>query len=400
LSRGENVSRRARQLIIGLFVFASVATGFGAPLTFESLEFPSARTEALGGMHAALADDISTLFSNPAGFRSADPQFSVTELSANLTGPLFSIADLVMKMSGGADPLSMIADANVQKLLTSLYASALLNGPLAFGYVGDGLGFGFFNSSGLTLNTQGTVPTMYASVNEDLLFVGGYAFRIPLPQAMRSTLDLGISIKAFAEGSVEMSESILDFLSLFSSPILDILQAQPFTMDVGFGVDTGILYSWNKTFSFGIVGRDLYAPVVRNAYASFTAFSTGSAAAMTYGTVPCDLSAGILFSPGLGSWESYISHFKVLLDYKDIIDFLTHPDTATNPVLHVGIGVECVLLDILALRGGFNEGYFSAGLGMDLTAFRLNLSMYGTELSTEPGMRPAYNLLVSIEFTY
>jgi hypothetical protein len=391
--------RKYRPLSLVLFLAAAFAAA-AQPFTAETPPFPSARLAAMGGTHAALADDISVLFVNPAGFRSVRPQFAVAELSANLSGPVFSIADLVLRITGGANPLSLLADPSVQSLLTSLYASAIVNGPLSFGYVGDGLGFGFFNSSGLAFSTQGTVPTLSASLGENLAFVGGYAFRIPLPDAWKSTLDLGVSVKAMASGRIALSESILGVFSLLASPSANLLLSQPFVLDVGFGLDAGVLYSWNSILSVGIVGRDLYAPVVRNTYASLTGFTSGATPVLGYGLAPIDLSAGVVFTPPLGALSSYLSDLKVALDYSDILDFLTHPSTAANPVLHVGLGAEVVLLDILALRAGFGDGYFSAGLGLNLTVFRLNLTMYGSELSSEPGLRPAYNLLVGFEFRY
>ena len=66
--------------------------------------------------------------------------------------------------------------------------------------------------------------------------------------------------------------------------------------------------------------------------------------------------------------------------------------------LHVGLGAELVLLDILSFRGGFNQGLFAAGLGMDLTVFQLSFSMFGNELSGEPGVRPIYNILLGLDF--
>jgi hypothetical protein len=382
-----------------LFLLAALATP-AQSFTTETPPFPSARLAALGGTHTALADDISVLFVNPAGFRSVQPQFAVAELSANLSGPVFSIADLVLRITGGANPLSLLADSSVQSLLTSLYASAIVNGPLSFGYVGDGLGFGFFNSSRLTFSTRGTVPAMAASLGENVEFVGGYAFRIPLPDAWKSSLDLGISVKAMANGGIALSESILGIFSLLASPGVNILLSQPFVLDVGFGVDAGLLYSWSSILSVGLVGRNLYAPVVRNTYASLTGFTSGATPTLGYGLAPIDLSAGVLFTPPLGALAAYLSDLKIALDYSDILDFLTHPATASNPVLHVGLGVEVVMLDILSLRAGFGDGYFSAGLGLNLTVFRLNLTMYGSELSTEPGLRPAYNLLVGFEVRY
>jgi hypothetical protein len=394
------VLSRPRTLIIGAFLSLSVAA-FSQAFTFDGIEFPLARSQAMGGMHAALADDTSTLLSNPAGFRSMEPQFSITEVTANLTGPIFSIADIVLRVAmGGASVATLATDADVLSLFSSLYTKTVINGPLAFGYVGNGLGFGFFNSTGVTLTSQGAVPTISASVHEDMLFIGGYAVRIPLPDPWRSTFDVGVSIKTFARAGVVVSESILNFLSLLSASLTDTFMAQPFNLDVGFGIDAGLLYSWNKTITVGIVGRDLYSPVVRNGYESLTAFTTGGTATLSYDTAPINLCAGIQYTPELGFIANYITDVKVLLDYNDILDFLTHPDTATNPALHVGLGLEFVLLDIFSLRGGFNEGYFSAGMGLNLTVFRLNLAMYGTELSTEPGIRPAYNLLVGLQFGY
>jgi hypothetical protein len=52
---------------------------------FDFFEFSySARAAAMGGLHCAIADDASTLFSNPAGFRSVKPQFSVSQVTIGL----------------------------------------------------------------------------------------------------------------------------------------------------------------------------------------------------------------------------------------------------------------------------------------------------------------------------
>jgi hypothetical protein len=383
-----------------ILALASAAALSASPFIFEPMQFPSARMGALGGMHAALSDDISVLMSNPAGFRSAPPQISVAELTTNLSGPIFSIADVVFRIAGGTSPTSLLTDPEVQKLLTSLYAGATINGPLALGYIGEGLGFGFFNSTGMSFATEGTVPTVTTTLKEDLMFVAGYGFRIPLSDRLQSTLDFGFSVKAFTRAGIEWSESILSFFSLLTSPSLGDFLNQPFTLDVGFGFDAGALYAWNKTLSVGLAARNLYSPVARNAYTSVSSFTSGAASTVSYGIAPLDLALGVLYTPRLGFLESYLSNPKLMLDYSDMIDFWTHPDTASNPVLHFGLGAEVTLLDILALRAGFGDGYFSAGLGLNLTAFRLDLAMFGRELSSQPGLRPSYNLILSTSFRY
>ena len=389
--------RRPRLALIAALMIVSCAVLHGGSFVFPGVEFPSARLDAMGGMHAALADDISTLFSNPAGFRQAGPQLSVSELTLNLSGPVFSIADLMLRVSNGESPTTLLSDPKVSSLLTSLHASAGLNGPISFGYVGNGLGFGFFDSTNVTFETEGTLPTITTTVNQNLIFIGGYAFAIPLPPSLLSSLDLGVSLKVSAQGSVVANEGIS---TLLSSPNISFLSNQPFNLFVGLGVDVGVLYTWNNTLSVGIVGRNLYAPVMENSYTGGLTSFGASAPTVSYGYTPLDLSAGILFSPRLGLLEQYVTNLKLMLDYSDILDVVTHPATATNPVLHVGIGAEVVVLQILALRAGFNEGYFSAGLGLNLTYFSLNLTMFGSELSTEPGLHPVYNLLVGFEFRY
>ena len=392
------MSRRS-VIALGLFI-ACAAASFASDFTFQPMQFPSSRMDALGGMHAALADDISVLFSNPAGFRAAGPQFSVTELTANLTGPIFSLADLGFRIAGGADPVSLLAEPDVQALLTSLYTGVTINGPLALGYIGNGLGFGLFNATSAAFTTVGTVPTVTVDLHEDLMFIAGYGFRIPLPDSWKSTLDLGFSVKTFTRTTIEWSESILSFISLLSSPSASTILDQPFTLDVGFGVDTGALYSWNRLVSVGVAVRNLYSPVARTTYATASDFTSGTGGTKSYGFAPLDLSTGILFTPQLGFLQDYLSAPKLMLDYSDMLDFWTHPDTANNPLLHLGLGVEAILLDVLALRGGFGDGYFSAGFGLNLSAFRFDLTMFGHELGLEPGQRPNYNLIVSLLFRY
>jgi len=390
----------SRLLVILLLGATAGGVVSAADFTFEPMRFPSSRTGALGGMHAALADDISVLTSNPAGFRSARPQFAVAELTTNLSGPIFSLADLVFRIVGGANPTTLLTEPDVQKLLTSLYTGATINGPLALGYIGNGLGFGLFNSTSAVFSTQGTVPTVTSRLREDLLFVAGYGFRIPLPDQLRITLDLGFSVKAFARTGIDWSESILSFFSLVTSPSMGTVLDRPFTLDVGFGVDVGALFAWNRLISVGLVARNLYSPVARTSYATVNDFSAGTGGTKSYGYAPLDLALGLLYTPRLGFLEEYLSSPKVMLDYGDIVDFWTHPATASNPLLHLGLGMEVILLDVLALRAGFGDGYFSAGFGMDLSVFKLDLTMFGRELSTEPGLRPNYNLIVSLLFQY
>ncbi len=364
----------------------------------EPIAIQSIRMNAMGGRHVAFAGGLDSLLTNPGAFRKTDPVLSLSEATLGLSGPIFDIASVIIEGGSASNPQDVLLSDNVMNMLKSLYASMNLIGPIAFGYVGRGLGFGFFSNSFVSFSSTGTVPTITSNVEQDFLFSGGYTFRFPLPKSWQSSLDFGILLKAFVKGKIEITSSILDLFSLLSSPSVDIIYNQPFTLGIGIGIDSGILYSYKDRFALGIVGKNLYAPTLDNSYSTFSAFLNSETPTMSSGIVPIDLSAGMMFSPYLGTIELYISELKLFLDYSDMLDFVTHQATAKNPILHIGFGAEVVLLDILFLRAGFYDGLFSAGLGLDLTFFQLNMAMFGREMSTEPGLHPVYNLMIGVDF--
>ncbi len=367
----------------------------------RGVEAASARTAALGGRHVALADDLASLFSNPAGFHTAGPEFSFAELTVGVAGPIFNISSIIVQGVSGVDVAELVGSAAVQEILQGLYASLSTVGPIAFGYVGSGLGFAFLNTTDAVFSTIGVIPTVYADVEESFLFSGGYAFRVPLSEASKTNLDFGALISAFVRGKVSLEKSVLELFSLFQNPSLDILMSQSFQLEIGIGLDLGVLLTLFDVLSFGLVGRNLYAPTLIHDYASLQTFlDSGAADTVNDGIVPMELAFGAAFTPSLGFLSRYITGFKLALDYDDILDFLTHPSTARNPILHMGMGLEISLLQILDLRAGFYGGLFAAGLGIDLSYFTLSAAMFGSELSTEPGLRSVYNLRLGLEFRY
>jgi hypothetical protein len=110
-----------------------------------------------------------------------------------------------------------------------------------------------------------------------------------------------------------------------------------------------------------------------------------------------DLSIGVQYTPPLGFLEFYIRGLKLMLDYRDSLDFLTHPDTAVNPLLKVGFGIELQVLEVLWLRAGMTEGLLSAGFGLDYGLVRVHFAMFGSEQSIEPGLRSVFNIALGIE---
>jgi hypothetical protein len=174
----------------------------------------------------------------------------------------------------------------------------------------------------------------------------------------------------------------------------------PFDFTSFIGTDVGLRYSYKDTFSAGLVARDAFTPTHTTTYANVNDFLAGAtpSSANQLDLVPFTLDIGLRYRFDFTDRNLVISTLDTYLDYMDILDFWLHPQLAVNPVLHVQIGAEATILEILDVRMGLREGLPAAGIGLDLYHFTLNAAMFGTERSSEPGISPVYNLQIGLEF--
>jgi hypothetical protein len=318
---------------------------------FDLFQIPfSAREAALGGVHAALADDLTTLVSNPAGFRSAGPEFSLAEMTFSIYDSAPSLLDEVITSQPSTTPDLRRATMN-------------LMGPLFIGYVGDGLGFGLFSSTNVRTWTWGAYPAGRSVIQQNLVVVAGYSFRIPFPEEWQSTLDLGFTIPVFVTAR---SDTAKDVRGIFTSSITPpaVVADQPFTMAEGVSAE----------FLAGGL------PNTRNT------------------PLPMDISAGLKWSPPIKNLFRSIDGLSLMADYHDIFDFVFYPPAARNPLLHIGIGLEMQILQIVKLRAGFYQCLPSGGIELDLSLFKLNVAVFGRELTSQPWGYPVYGYMIGVRF--
>ncbi|ORC34522.1 hypothetical protein B4O97_12845 [Marispirochaeta aestuarii] len=384
-----------KRILILLLVLSSALQVFSLDLHTEpSLEIFSARMAGMGGYHAALADDVSVLFSNPAGYRVPEPELSVAELTLNLTGPIFDMANLFLE---GGDLLN---NPDTYEIFDSLYSGIGLVGPIAVAFVGDGVGFGIYNQTSTIIRSP-TATEFESTVREELLLTGGYSFRLPAFEGTIHTLDLGLSMKGFLRGEGGFTYSLLLINDFMDNLGPDLLLNEPYANITGIGFDLGLLYSYGDALSVGLVGQDVFSPTLRSSYTSMQDYLDGNDAIdKENGVLPFQLHAGLRYTPPLGPLSRYFSDVDLYFDYRNMFDFLFFPELATNPVLHLSFGAEFRMLEILSLRTGLYQGLLAAGLGVDLNFATLNMAMYGTEQSLEPGMQPVYNVILGLEFRY
>jgi hypothetical protein len=339
---------------------------------FDLFQVPfSAREAALGGNHAAQADDISTLKSNPAGFRSVDPDLSI-----------------------GTVDLSYYNGPESNGPFT--YSTFDLFGPLSIAYVGNGLGFGLFSDSNLNTQISGPYPAGNCVLTENLLMIAGYAFRIPLPDEWQSTLDAGFTVPLFLAARSINNHDVRGLIASSISPH-DFFIDQPFKVATGISVEFGILYSWRNTFSVGIAGRNL-AVTSWEYYPQLRDYLRGGPSDPTTTPLPMDISVGIRWNPPIKNLTTYIDGFAILADYNDIFDFIIYPQGARNPLLHIGLGMEITLLKVVKLRAGFYQLLPSGGLSIDLSFFTIDVAVFGREKSSQPWKLPVFGYMAGIRF--
>lgn len=350
------------------------------------------KANALGGYHAALADDFSVLFSNPAGLVVAKPEFSAARLDLGLSGPVFDIANILISSTDVMTDIVNLLIASGYKM----YAGADLSGPLSLGYVGEGLGFGVFNRTRVLINAS-SVSNIKVSLAEEILINGGYAFRIPTGE--RSALDLGLVAKGFIRGSFLLDGGILEFSSLLTNPMA--ILGENFVLTTGIGVDAGLRWNYAETFAVGLACRDAYSPAFISTYSNLTSFISNPSTALVStdtGLVPPDLSLGLMFRPKIKFLEKVFDEVTFLLDYDDILDLFK--PLPRNAILNLDAGIELKVLQILAIRLGFREALPQAGVDFDLDALHIGVSAWGDELGYEPGQRSVYNIAFAFDFVY
>ena len=353
---------------------------------------PDTGMAALGGVHAAYTSGSSVMRANPAGLGSTEPRVDLIGLQTRLTGPVFSIFGAALNTVNGGDLLT-----SIQPLLADLYANIEFAGPIGFAYVGNGLGFGVYNNSYAEVVRTGTELAVYAG--DSLQFYGGFSFPIFSAPDSGLSLQSGLLLKAFVNGESRLAVNALDVAALNDtiSSLPTGLLDEPFYLTSGFSFDIGFLFAWHDFLAVAITGQDVYGPTLTNVYGSILDVSSGVAPVSdSSGLLPQNLSVGARVTPPLGVLGVVMDRLDIYIDYRDIIDFVVSPAAAVNPVLKLLVGAEITMFEVLRVRGGFGQGLFSTGLGLDLGLLELQGAMYGSELTGEPGLRPQYNLELAL----
>ncbi len=369
-----------------------LALAFCTPATAESFkpirpEVVSPRLSAIGGPHTAMEAGFETLLTNPAALAFVEKEISFGRLAVRVSGPLFDVPALFESEDMAGDILDLVTVYNGISLGTQI------SGPLSFGLVNTNFGYGVFNRTFTTIFVP-SLSLARITAGEEFLITGGYGAKVL--DTSQHILTAGMQMRGFVQVLLQEEGDALPTMSKLASMNPDGIPAYLVT---GFGLDVGLLYRFANQLNAGLICRDVYTPVFWTPYANYKDFLKGDSVHKAhYTTILPILSGGISWEPVLPESWATITGFSLMLDYRDMLAplQLIHK----NPVLNIATGAELELLETVTLRAGIQDAYLSAGMGLDLTLFTLDIAMYGTEVSLEPGRRPMLNLALGFNFVY
>jgi hypothetical protein len=346
--------------IVLLIISSMAATAQGTEI-FD--DFQNARALGMGNAFSALVDDHNALWYNPAGLD-------------RIRGLHLTILDLGL----GTDSATIVqtyqdaVGSNYNQLIRNFFGKQVwvgLSDTAAFSMRDFAIaGYDFFNLS-INLNNP-AYPNLNFNVTNDVGIIAGTAVSL-LPD---DVLRLGVAIKRISRYGARLPIGPSTLATLSNSE----LQAMVNNSGAGYGLDLGMLVE------LPVAGRPTLSFVWQNVgQTKFTPLS-GSA------PPPMDNNAIAGFAM---NYESALVDVRPAIEYRHI----NLKEEQIGKRLHLGVEIA---FPGFAIRAGANQGYYTAGVGIDLKYFRLEAATYGVELDTYPGQLEdrRYMVQMTLDFNF
>jgi len=324
----------------------------------------SARALGMGNAYTAVVRDGDAIFYNPAAL-------------ARVSGIHWTLIDPRISINNPGN-LELARDLNaddVESLINKLYGKRVWAG------VGGGklaiwfpyFGVAAYQNSEVGVFT-GARPNPRVDLDTYFDYGGAVAFAVPL---VPKYFSLGANIRYINRTGSKYPVGPATLANLDPED----LRQQLGRRGNAYGVDFGALLTLPGpvTSSISFVYRD----------AGVTTFSHEEGI-----SAPASVQPEMIIGAGL------TMDFP-LVSITPAIDFRYVNWSGVQTGLNINAGIE-VDLPLLALRGGISQGYYTAGVGLDLGFIRADAATWAVELGAYPGQHPdrRYMAQVTIEFGF
>lgn len=338
------------EIISGILLFAT------ASMAVENTPFfRGVRAQGMGGASVAIVNDETSLFLNPAGLgRIRGPYLMIAnpEIEANTeTNNIYGAGYQYMRIHN--DPGFMLSNARLNPDVRIHARYQLLP---AFVTTNFGIGvYGKYSWDAEYITSTGKYRLDHIN---DYGAVIGYCFRL-----FDGKIKIGASGKMINRVSIAKDlEGSTDTTTLKMSDLV--------TEGGGFGFDAGLILTgpWVFLPSIAVAGHD----IGDTKFTSTTGYFYQPANRPDFQKQSIDVAFSI--SPILGKKV----RSTITGEWRDAQNS-TYPDMYRR----VHAGVELNISDILFLRGGMNQRYYTAGFEFDLGPHQIQLATYGEEIGPD-----------------
>jgi len=337
----------------------------------QRLRFLDIRALGMGGPGITTLNNQSALAYNPAMLSRASTRVEILNLHVNASKDVNGLYNYIDDNQDVLDNFTDTTLAEQQRILNEM--SEFDNNWMGVGaFPGIGLtvrnfGIGSYGISnlGTRINKGIFEPRIIVDGQAEWIITGGAATPVPARNILPGNLYAGAAIRIIQRWAslVDYSAADFDVDNAYDSLVSDQNKS------TGWGLDLGLLYE-------AIPGRlDLGAKV-------------SDVLSRVHGE-----SRAVIVNVG-GSFQIT----KQLFAAADFNDLFFHD--GGNAFTHLYFGGEFLPTNFLALRGGFGQGYPSAGIGFDFRYVRIDAAYFGVEQTDSPGGDGDYSYALRLGFGF
>ncbi len=381
------------KLIFLLLIYFLFITGLTFGLLTERKITRPVDIMAIGGAGITSYDKFGMLFMNPAAFALYD-NLKVSLLRAGVSANwdcynLYTVYDTLSKNGNDFSKLS----SDQWKTLLNSRATIGVTGPLALGFIWEGIGFLFYNDllTSIVVKQAPGLPYVDFGSYTDIGCLAGFGFKIPIPVFLGKFTMVygGVTVKYIDR--IKYENHRMSLLEAYDQGISVMDYKKGFLWGQAIGSDAGFMIK-SEDLAFGLVLRDWF-----NTQFSWREYSadlkpidaTAGNNPPTYFPFQLDIGSSYRIQNVLPKY--FISDLTFYLDLDNIQDF------SQNFFLKTRIGFEVGFLAFMKLRGGIYQGYPTAGFALIFPFITINGAYYTEELGDIPGSIPEQNLVLEVD---